>query len=108
MSKIGLWVPLRAKPGKEEDLENFIKSAQALAEREPGTVTWYAVKMGGGRFGIFDTFADEAGREAHLNGAIAKALMARAAELLDEPPKINKIEILAAKGSVPGLRKAGA
>lgn len=107
MSKVGLWVPLQAKPGKEQELDNFVKSAQALAEREPGTVSWYVVKMGAGNFGIFDTFADESGRNAHLNGEIAKALMAKAGELLSEPPKIHKIDIIAAKGSAPEKRKAG-
>jgi quinol monooxygenase YgiN len=99
MPKVGLWVPLHAKTGKEHELENFIRSAQALAEREPGTVTWYAVRMGAGSFGIFDTFDDEAGRNAHLSGEIAKALMAKAAELLAKPPEIHKIDILAAKST---------
>ena len=72
MSKLALWVELEAKPGKENELEEFLKSAQPLAEREPRTVTWYAIKMGGARYGIFDTFAEENGRNAHLNGEIAK------------------------------------
>lgn len=99
MSKIGIWAQLEVKPGKEKELEEFLKSAQPLAEREPGTVTWYAIKMDHGKYGIFDTFADEAGRNAHLNGEIAKALFAKADELLAKPPEIAKPEILAAKAA---------
>ncbi len=99
MSVLAIWAQLQAKPGKEKDLEEFLKSAQPLAEREPGTVSWYAVKMGPGKYGIFDTFADEKGRQAHLNGEIAKALFAKASELLAEPPKIDKPEILAVKSA---------
>jgi len=72
MSKLGIWAQLEAKPGKEKELEEFLKSALPLAEREPGTVTWYAIKMGAGKYGIFDTFNDENGRTAHLNGEIRK------------------------------------
>lgn len=97
MSKIAIWAQLEAKAGKEKELEEFLKSAQPLAEREPYTVTWYAIKMGHGKYGIFDTFADEAGRNAHLNGEIAKALFAKADELLAKAPEIAKPEILAAK-----------
>ena len=88
---------LEAKPGKEQELEAFLKSAQPLAEAEPATTTWYAVKLGPGRFGIFDTFADDAGRQAHLSGEIAKALFAKADELLAKPPQIEMLEILASK-----------
>ena len=73
--------------------------SQALAEKEQGTLTWYAVKLGGAKFGIFDTFADEKGREAHLRGEIAKALFAKAQELFVNEPEVHKIEILAAKAS---------
>ncbi|HZW91567.1 MAG TPA: antibiotic biosynthesis monooxygenase [Candidatus Eremiobacteraceae bacterium] len=97
MSKLAIWAQLEAKPGKEKELEEFLKSALPLAEREPGTVTWYAIKMGPRKYGIFDTFADENGRNAHLNGEIAKALFAKAAELLAKSPEIAKPEILAAK-----------
>jgi len=97
MVKFAIWATVQAKPGKEAQVEAFLKSAQPLAEAEPATVTWYAIKMGNGKFGIFDTFQDEAGREAHLNGEIAKALM-NAKELLAGDPQINKIDILAAKG----------
>jgi quinol monooxygenase YgiN len=97
MGKLAIWAQLEAKAGKEKELEEFLKSALPLAEREPGTITWYAIKMGPGKYGIFDTFADENGRNAHLNGDIAKALFAKAKELLAEAPKIDKPEILASK-----------
>jgi len=99
MEKYALLGLVQAKPGKEAQVEAFLKSAVRLAEAEPGTVAWYAVKLGGGRFGIFDTFADEAGREAHLNGEIAKALMANAKDLLVGDPQIDKLEILGSKGA---------
>ncbi|MGA8621972.1 MAG: antibiotic biosynthesis monooxygenase [Candidatus Sulfotelmatobacter sp.] len=97
MSKLAIWAQLEAKAGKEKELEQFLKSALPLAEREAGTVTWYAIKLGPGKYGIFDTFADENGRNAHLNGEIAEALFAKAGELLAKPPDIAKPEILAAK-----------
>jgi quinol monooxygenase YgiN len=95
--RFGLWVPLHAKPGKEAAVESFLRSGLGLVEQEPKTTAWFALRLGPSTFGIFDVFPDEAGRDAHLNGAVAKALMANAAELLSEPPKINKIEVIAAK-----------
>jgi quinol monooxygenase YgiN len=95
MEAIGLLVALEARPGKEADAEAFLKSAQPLALNESGTLKWYAIKLGPGKFGIFDTFANEAGRNAHLTGEIAKALGARANELFATPPQIEKVEILA-------------
>ena len=97
MSKLAIWAQVEAKPGKEETVGEFLKSAQALAEKEQGTLSWYAVKLGGAKFGIFDTFADEKGREAHLNGEIAKALFAKTKELFVKEPEVHKIEVLAAK-----------
>ncbi|MGA8273400.1 MAG: antibiotic biosynthesis monooxygenase [Candidatus Sulfotelmatobacter sp.] len=97
MSKVSIWAQLEAKPGKEQELEAFLKSAQPLAESEPLTLTWYAIKLGPGKYGIFDTFADENGRNAHLNGPIAKALFAKADELLAKPPQIAKPDVLASK-----------
>ncbi|HET9623748.1 MAG TPA: antibiotic biosynthesis monooxygenase [Kofleriaceae bacterium] len=94
---VGILATLKAKPGKEEELGAFIKSALPLAEGEPQTVTWYAWRMGPSTFGIFDTFPDQPGRQAHLNGQIAAALMAKAPELLAEPPDIQMIDVLAAK-----------
>jgi quinol monooxygenase YgiN len=98
MAKLAIWAYLEAKPGKEKEVENFLKSAQPLAVQEKGTITWYAVKIGPSTFGIFDTFADESGRDAHLTGEIAKALFAKAAELFAQEPKVHKIDLLAAKG----------
>ena len=92
---IGLLVTLEARPGKEADAEAFLKSAQPLALNEKGTLKWYAVKLGPGKFGIFDTFANEEGRNAHLTGEIAKALGARANELFATAPQIEKTEVLA-------------
>jgi quinol monooxygenase YgiN len=97
MSKFALYVPLEAKPGKEKEVAEFLKSALPLANAEPGTVTWFAIQEGPTSFAIFDTFDDEAGREAHLKGKIAAALMAKAGELLAKPPSIHKLGILADK-----------
>jgi quinol monooxygenase YgiN len=97
MSKFALYVPLEAKSGKEKEVADFLKSALPLVEDEPGTVTWFAIQEGPSSFAIFDTFDDEAGRDAHLNGKVAAALMAKADELLAKPPAIHKIGILADK-----------
>ena len=101
MTKLALYVPLKAKPGKEKAVADFLKSALPLVEAEPGTKTWYAIQEGPGSFAIFDTFDDEAGRNAHLNGKVAAALMekAKAGDLFAQPPEIFKLEIIAAKGS---------
>jgi len=92
---IGLLVRLEARSGKEADAEAFLKSAQPLARDEQGTLKWYAIKLGPGKFGIFDTSANEAGRNAHLTGEIAKALGARTDELFAVPPQVEKVEVLA-------------
>jgi quinol monooxygenase YgiN len=97
MSKVALYVPLEAKPGKEKELAEFLKSAVPLVNAEPGTVSWFAIQNGPSSFAIFDTFDDENGRNAHLGGAVAAALMAKAGELLAKPPTINKIDVLADK-----------
>ncbi|MFZ0302460.1 MAG: antibiotic biosynthesis monooxygenase [Terracidiphilus sp.] len=97
MDKFAILALLHAKPGKEAEVEEFLKSAQPLAVQESGTTTWYAVKLGPAKFGIFDTFRNEEGRKAHLNGPIAKALMAKAGELLAEPPQLEMLDILASK-----------
>ncbi|HKO13171.1 MAG TPA: antibiotic biosynthesis monooxygenase [Acidobacteriaceae bacterium] len=97
MVQYALYGSLKAKPGKEAEVEAFLRQGAELARKETGTVTWYAIREDDGQYGIFDTFNDEAGREAHLNGEIAKALMARADELLREPPKIHKIQVIAVK-----------
>jgi quinol monooxygenase YgiN len=95
MEAIGVLVTLEARAGKEADAEAFLKSAQPLARDEKGTLKWYAIRIGPRKFGIFDTFANEAGRNAHLTGEIAKALGARANELFATPPQVEKVEILA-------------
>lgn len=98
MDKLAIFALLHAKRGKEKEVEQFLKFAQPLAERETGTTTWYAVKLGPAEYGIFDTFKDEAGRDAHLTGEIAKALFAKAEDLFAAPPQVEKLEIVAAKG----------
>ncbi len=95
MEAIGLLVTLEARSGKEADAEAFVKSAQPLALDEKATLKWYAIKLGPGKFGFFDTFANEAGRDAHLSGEIAKALTARASELFAVPPQVANVEVLA-------------
>ena len=95
MAKFALYAHLKPKPGKQAEVEAFLKSALPLARQEPGTVTWYAFAEDEGSYGIFDTFDTEAARQAHLDGPIAKALMARAGELFAQPPAIHKITLLA-------------
>jgi quinol monooxygenase YgiN len=97
MVKVGLYVRLEAKPGKEGDVEAFLRSGLALVEQEPATTAWFAIRMGGSTFGIFDAFPDEAGRQAHLAGRVAAALMAKAPELFAKAPSIEKVDVLAAK-----------
>ena len=97
MDKLSILVQLEAKPGKEDEVEKFLKSALPLVHAETGTTTWYALKMGPSKFGIFDTFADEKGRNAHLGGEVAKALFAKAEDLFAKPPAIDQPEILAVK-----------
>ena len=97
MAKQAIWVMLKAKPGKESEIEAFLSQGASMANDEAGTVTWYGVKMGPGVYGVFDTFDDEAGRDAHLNGRIAEALMAKAPELFTNELRIEQMEILAAK-----------
>jgi quinol monooxygenase YgiN len=94
MEAIGLLVTLEARAGKEREAEAFLKSAQPLALDEKGTLKWYAFRLGPRKFGIFDTFANEAGRNSHLTGEIAKALTARASELFAVSPQVEKVEIL--------------
>jgi quinol monooxygenase YgiN len=97
MVKFALLARLEAKPGKEETLEEFLKSALPLAAEEENTISWYALRIGPSTFGIFDTFNDEDGREAHLKGKIAAALMEHASDLLSTAPVIEKVELLAVK-----------
>jgi len=97
MEKFALLARVEAKPVKENEVLNFLKSALPLAEAEPDTIRWYALKIGPSTFGIFDTFETEDGREAHLSGKIAEALMANASELLAKDPVIEKVDLLAIK-----------
>jgi quinol monooxygenase YgiN len=93
----GLWVPLEAKPGKEEDVARFLEGGGALVEQEPDTVAWFAVRLGNAQFAIFDVFPDDSGRQAHLSGRVAEALMAEADELLARPPDIQQADVVASK-----------
>ena len=94
---VAIWAEMEAKPGKEAEVEAFLKSARPLVEHEPETTTWFAVKLSESKFGIFDTFTGESGRQAHLSGEVAKGLMAKAEELFIGPPAIQQIQILAEK-----------
>jgi len=94
---VALWVKLDAKPGKEGDLDAFLRSALPLVQQEPATLAWFAIRLGPSTFGIFDAFPDDAARQAHLSGKVAAALMAKAPELLATSPSIEKIDVLAAK-----------
>jgi quinol monooxygenase YgiN len=97
MVTVGLVVRLEAKPGKEREVAAFLQSALPLMQNEPATTTWFALRFGPSTFGIFDAFAEETGRQAHLAGRVAAALMARAAELLAVAPTIEKVDVLANK-----------
>jgi quinol monooxygenase YgiN len=97
MVRVGLLVRLQAKPGKEAEVASFLESGLALANQEAATLVWFALRLSSDTFGIFDAFGDETGRKAHLGGQIAAALMAKAPELLAEPPKIEQVDVLAAK-----------
>lgn len=97
MVKVGLLVRLEAKPGKEAEVESFLNSGLALVEEEPATIAWFAIRLGPTTFGVFDAFPDEAGRQAHLAGKVAAALMEKADELLAQPPTMERVDVLAAK-----------
>jgi quinol monooxygenase YgiN len=95
--KVGLFVRLEAKPGKESEVAAFLLSGLPIVLDEPATVAWFGIRLGPSTFGIFDAFPDEAGRQAHLTGRVAAALMAKASELLAKPPSIEKVDVLASK-----------
>ncbi|MDC0714410.1 antibiotic biosynthesis monooxygenase [Stigmatella sp. ncwal1] len=97
MVRVGLLVRLQAKPGKEEEVARFLQGALPLANEEVATTVWFALRLGPSTFGIFDAFPDDSGRHAHLAGRIAAALMAKAPDLLSEPPSIEKVDVLASK-----------
>jgi quinol monooxygenase YgiN len=100
MVKVGLFARLEAKPGKEADVANFLRQGGALAEEEPGTVVWFALQLTPTTFAIFDAFSDEKGRQDHLTGRVAAALMAKAPDLFAASPVIEQADVLAAK--LPG------
>ncbi|MFY9821672.1 MAG: antibiotic biosynthesis monooxygenase [Thermoanaerobaculia bacterium] len=100
MTKVALLVRLEAKPGKEDEVADFLRGGLAIVEEEPATIAWFALRLGPSTFGIFDAFPDEAGRQAHLSGRVAAALMAKAPDLLSQPPAIEKVDLLATK--LPG------
>lgn len=100
MVKVGLFVKLESKPGKEAEVEAFLRGGLAIVEEEPATIAWFAIRLGPSTFGIFDAFPDDEGRQAHLTGRVAAALMAQAPDLLARPPSIENVDVLAAK--LPG------
>lgn len=100
MVTVALYVRLEAKPGQEAEVENFLRGGLAVVRDEPATIAWFAIRLGPTTFGIFDAFPDEAGRQAHLSGRVAAALMAQAPQLLSQPPVIEQVDVLAAK--LPG------
>lgn len=100
MVKLALFVRLEAKPGKEKDVERFLLDGLPLVQAEPATTAWFGIRLGPSTFGIFDAFPDEAGRQAHLSGKVAAALMEKAGELFATPPVIDQVDVLAAK--LPG------
>ena len=97
MVSVALFVRLEAKPGKEKEVEDFLRGGLPIVQEEPATTAWFGIRLGPTTFCIFDAFPDEAGRQAHLVGRVAAALMARASELFAQPPVIEKIDVLAAK-----------
>jgi quinol monooxygenase YgiN len=97
MVTTALFVRLEAKPGKEAEAESFLRGGLPLVEEEPATVAWFGIRLGPTTFGIFDAFPDETGRQAHLSGRVAAALMAKASQLFAQPPVIEKADVLAAK-----------
>jgi quinol monooxygenase YgiN len=97
MVRVGLLVRMKAKTGKEGEVAKFLEGALPAAQGERQTAVWFALRLGPGEFGIFDAFADDSGRKAHLSGPIAAALMKRAPELLAEAPRIEQVDVLAAK-----------
>ena len=97
---VALYVALEAKPGKEEAVAEFLRQGRALVDAEPATIAWFGIRLGPSSFAIFDAFPDEAGRQAHLAGKVAAALMAKAGDLLAQPPSIKKADVLASK--LPG------
>ena len=101
MVSVALWVRMEAKAGHETDLENFLRDALPLVDDEPDTTVWFGLRLGPSTFAIFDAFPDESGRQAHLEGKVAAALMEHAPDLLAEEPAIERVDVLASK--LPGV-----
>jgi quinol monooxygenase YgiN len=97
MVNLGLLVRIEAKPGKEADVERFLRAGLPIVQQEPATIAWFAIRLGPSTFGIFDVFPDESGRQAHLSGRVAATLVSKAPELFAQPPIIEKVDVLAAK-----------
>ncbi len=97
MTQHALYVQLEAKPGKEQEVASFLSGARSMVNDEPDTTAWFAIRMGPRTFGIFDAFANERGREAHLQGKVAKELMSKAPQLFTKTPEIQRIDVLADK-----------
>ena len=97
MTQHALYVQLEAKPGMEQEVASFLSSARSMVDDEPETTAWFAIRMGNSTFGIFDAFASEHGREAHLQGKLAKQLMSRASQLFVKQPEIRRVDVLADK-----------
>jgi quinol monooxygenase YgiN len=103
---VALLVTLEAKPGKEAEIEKFLRSGLSIVQQEPATTTWFAIRLGPTTFGIFDAFPDESGRQAHLSGRVAAALKEKASDLFSQPPDIKKVDVLAAKLPAQKAEKA--
>ena len=97
MTQHALYVQLEAKPGMEHEVASFLSNARSMVDDEPETMAWFAIRMGNSTFGIFDAFANEHGREAHLQGKLAKQLMSRASQLFVKQPEIRRVDVLADK-----------
>jgi quinol monooxygenase YgiN len=95
--KVALFVRLEAKAGKDAEVAEFLRQGLPIVQEEPATIAWFGIRLGPSTFGIFDAFPDEAGRQAHLAGRVAAALMAKAADLFSQPPSIEKVDVLASK-----------
>ncbi len=96
-TNVGLLVTLEAKPGREAEVAKFLEDGKALVEQEPQTLVWFGIRLSETSFGIFDAFASDDGRQAHLSGEVAKALGQITPELLAGPPDIRPVDVLADK-----------
>lgn len=99
MIKHALFVRLEAKPGKEAAVEQFLATGLDLANQEATTPIWFALKFSDSVFGVFDAFETDAGRQTHLTGPIAQALMGMADELFVRQPAIEAIDVLGLKNA---------